>query len=317
GLGRSWGRRCHLARLALGGHAGAGGIVVSQVRILVTNDDGVHAPGLEALVRSLTLWAEPRGHQLVVVAPLANYSGSSASVGTVYEREAVGARRVRIAGAESVPTFGVDAPPALTVVIGLFGAFGPVPDVVVSGINLGVNVGRSILHSGTVGAALTASQHGFRTLAVSLRSRPVPHQWTTAAHLTERILPVVAVAPPRTILNLNVPSVPTSELRGVVSGRISDAGIVKGAVAHMREDGSGSVKLELGTAVPTSGDTSGESPDEDAALVGAGYASLTSLHGVGEDIGADAAATLAAAIKAALPLLRTASSADSVQEQRR
>ena len=177
-----------------------------RVRILVTNDDGVHAPGLAALVRALAAWTGSNGHEFVVVAPLANYSGASAAVGTVYEREAIGFRRVRIEGAEGVDVFGLDAPPALTVIVGVFGAFGPRPDIVVSGINLGVNVGRSVLHSGTVGAALTAAQHGLRALAVSMRSQPVPHRWDTAAAVALAVIPVVAAAPPRTVLNLNVPT---------------------------------------------------------------------------------------------------------------
>ena len=254
------------------------------MRILVTNDDGVHAPGLGALVRALARWAkEGDGHEIVVVAPLANYSGASAAVGTVYEREAVGFRRIRIEGAEEIAAYGLDAPPALTVVVGAFGAFGPTPDLVVSGINLGVNVGRSILHSGTVGAALTAAQHGLRSLAVSLRSQPVPHQWETAAEIALRVIPAVAAAPPRTVLNLNVPALPLDQLRGVVSGRISDAGIVKGAHAEMTGGDAGSVGLVLGTAIPSLGDTSGEGPSDDAALVAAGYASLTALRGVAED----------------------------------
>ena len=84
------------------------------------------------------------------------------------------------------------------------------------------------------------------------------------------------------MLNLNVPAVPLDQLRGVVSGRISDAGIVKGD-AEMTGGDAGTVQLVLGTAIPSLGDTSGEDPSDDAALVGAGYASLTALHGVGED----------------------------------
>jgi 5'-nucleotidase len=254
------------------------------VRVLVTNDDGVHAPGLGALVRALAGWAkEGDGHEIVVVAPLANHSGASAAVGTVHERESVAFRVVQIEGAEEVPTYGLDAPPALAVVIGACGAFGPAPDLIVSGINLGVNIGRSILHSGTVGAVLTGAQEGVRGLAVSLRSQPLPHPWETAATLALRVLPAIASAPARTVLNLNVPAVPLDRLRGVVSGRISDAVIIKGAHAQMTTDDAGSIRVELGTAVPSLGDTSGEDPSDDAALVGAGYASLSALRGVRED----------------------------------
>jgi 5'-nucleotidase len=254
------------------------------VRILVTNDDGVHAPGLGALVRALARWAkEGDGHEIVVVAPLANHSGASAAVGTVYEREAVEFRRVRIEGAEEVPAYGLDATPALAVVIGAYGAFGPKPDLVVSGINLGVNVGRSILHSGTVGAVLTCAQHGQRGLAVSLRSQPVPHEWETAAELALSVIPSLAAAPPKTVFSLNVPALAIGEVRGVVSGRVSDAGLIQGAHAEMTGADAGTVKLVLGAAIPSLGDTSGEDPSEDAALIGAGFAVLTALHGVGED----------------------------------
>jgi 5'-nucleotidase len=252
------------------------------VRILVTNDDGVHAPGLAALVRALAAWAREHEHEVVVAAPLANYSGASAAVGTVYERETIGFRVVHIEGAEGVPTYGVDAPPALTAIVGGYGAFGPPPDVVVSGINLGVNVGRSVLHSGTVGAALTAAQRGFRALAVSMRSRP-EHYWDTASALALAVLPVLAAGPARTVLNLNVPSLPFAELRGVAVGRIADVGIVQGAEAELTGGDSGTVRLTLGTAVPSLGDTTGRAPDEDASLIGDGFATLTALHGVGED----------------------------------
>jgi 5'-nucleotidase len=269
------------------------------VRILVTNDDGVHAPGLVTLVRGLAGWTAEAGHELVVVAPLANHSGASAAVGTVYERESVGFRRIHIDGAESVPIFGLDATPALTVVIGAFGAFGPPPDLVVSGINLGVNVGRSVLHSGTVGAALTAAQHGLRGLAVSMRSQPLPHHWDTATAVAVAVVPVALAAPPRTVLNLNVPTLPMAELQGVVAGQIGDVGIVKGAHALMLSPSAGIVELVRGTAIPSLGDTTGEDPADDAALVGAGFATLTALHGVGEDRSPESQRVVERALEAA------------------
>ncbi len=266
--------------------------------MLVTNDDGVHAPGLAELTRALARWAdEHREHEIVVVAPLANHSGASAAVGTVYEREAVSYRRVRIDGAQDVPTYGVDASPALSVLIGGLGGFGPRPDVVVSGINLGVNVGRSVLYSGTVGATLAGAQLGMRGLAVSLRAGFPPEQWSTASTLAVALLPTLCEAPPRTVLNLNVPSVPLEELRGLRRARISTSGIVKEATSGRRdgEHGAarspgppladeGEIRLTLGTAVPTLGrlDES-EDPEDDAALIAAGYAAITPIVGVHED----------------------------------
>ena len=266
--------------------------------MLVTNDDGVHAPGLAALTRALARWAEERQeHEIMVVAPLANHSGASAAVGTVYEREAVSYRRVRIDGAEGVPTYGVDASPALAVLIAGLGGFGPRPDVVVSGINLGVNVGRSVLYSGTIGATLAGAQLGLRGLAVSLRAGFPPEQWSTASTIAVALLPTLCEAPPRTVLNLNVPSVPMEELRGLRRARISTSGIVKSATISVGgADGAGGpsdatpadegeVHMTLGTAVPTLGrlDES-EDPEDDAALVAAGYAAITPIVGVQEDM---------------------------------
>lgn len=288
-----------------------------RVRVLVTNDDGVHAPGLAAITRALAAWAAgatDEHHEVVVVAPLANHSGASAAVGTVYERESISYRRVRVPGAEDVPTYGVDAPPALAVLVGVLGGFGPKPDIVVSGINLGVNVGRSVLHSGTVGATLCGAQLGLRGLAVSLRSGFPPEQWETASAVAISLLPALCDAPPRTVLNLNVPSVPLAELRGVRRARISTSGLVKSASddpAH-RPGGpaaggraeEGEVRLTLGAAIPTLGRSEeGEDSEDDAALVAAGYASLTPIVGVREDSAPDADEVVRAALTQAHRIL--------------
>jgi 5'-nucleotidase len=284
-------------------------IAYRGVRILVTNDDGVHAPGLGAVAAALAGWAAaaPPGEdrQVVVVAPLANHSGAGAAVGTVYEREAILYRSVRLPGIETVPAYGLDASPSLSVIVGVLGAFGPRPDMVVSGINLGVNVGRSVLHSGTVGAALTAAQLGLRALAVSMRSGAATDHWGTAAGLAVDLVPVLSAAPPRTVLNLNVPSVPAGDLRGVRRGRISTAGLIKAAAdtVHLQPapgapDGTeeGEVHLTLGAAVPSLGDVGDEDPEDDGALVAAGFASLTPLAGVREDAGPDADDVVRAAL---------------------
>jgi 5'-nucleotidase len=289
------------------------------VRVLVTNDDGVHAPGLAAITRALAQWTrdDDGAHEIVVVAPLANHSGASAAVGTVYEREAISYRRVRIDGADEVPTYGVDAPPALAVLVGTLGGFGPRPDIVVSGINLGVNVGRSVLHSGTVGATLAGAQLGLRGLAVSLRAGSPPEQWTTASTIAVALLPALCAAPPRTVLNLNVPSVPLEELRGVRRARISTSGIVKQASGGTDADRSrgaggptsggvqeeGEIRLTLGTAIPTLGKVESEDPEDDAALIAAGYASITPIVGVREDTAPDSDEVVRAALSTVHVLL--------------
>jgi len=278
------------------------------VRILVTNDDGVHAPGLAAMTRALAVWAAggspAEDRQVVVVAPLANHSGAAAAVGTVYERDAIAYRSATIEGAEGVPVFGLDASPALSVIVGALGAFGPPPDLVVSGINLGVNVGRSVLHSGTVGAVLTGAQLGLRGLAVSMRSGSAVDRWETASGVAVALIPALLAAPPRSVWNLNVPSVAPGTLRGVRLGHISAAGIIKSVADTVRREpgvggdgsGSGEIHLRLGAAVPSLGDVGDEDPGDDGALVAAGFASLTPLVGVREDTTAGARDPVTAAL---------------------
>jgi 5'-nucleotidase len=284
------------------------------VRILVTNDDGVSAPGIAALTRALAVWAEksaaeggPR-HEIVVVAPSSNYSGAGAAVGTVTDGTKIPYQRARIEGAEDVEAYGLDASPALSVIAGALGAVGGRPDLVLSGINHGVNVGRSVLHSGTVGAALTASQLGISALAVSMRAGITPERWESAADLAVALIPLLAAAPVCTVLNLNVPSLPMAEILGLRWARVSGAGLIKAAngtresipnrpemegpaaaeaaMAFIERDPGaekGEIILNVGSPFPRSGDLGLTDPGEDATLVAQGYAALTALRGPRSD----------------------------------
>jgi 5'-nucleotidase len=282
------------------------------VRILVTNDDGVGAPGLAALTRALVSWAEGAGadgpgspHEIIVVAPSTNYSGAGAAVGSVTDRTTIAYQQASIAGAATVEAYGLDASPALSVIAGALGAVGPKPDLVVSGINHGVNVGRSVRHSGTVGAALTASQLGISALAVSQRVGPEPDPWESAADLAVALVPLLVDAPVRTVLNLNVPHLPLAEIRGLRWARVSGAGLIKSArgagnweapnveeiegpaaaeaarsVMEGEPDEKGEIVLTVGSPFPHSGDLGlTDSGAEDATLVAQGYAALTALRG--------------------------------------
>jgi len=280
------------------------------VRVLLTNDDGVDAPGLAALTRALVGWADAAAasdgtrHEIVVVAPSSNFSGAGAAVGSVTDGTRIVYHRARVSGAEGVDAYGLDASPALSVIAGALGAVGPKPDLVLSGINYGVNVGRSVLHSGTVGAALTASQLGISALAVSLRSGTTPNPWESAADLAVALIPVLERAPARTVLNLNVPSLPLSEILGLRWARVSGAGLIKAAsgtnswetpnppemegpaaaegARAVIEGGpadSGEILLSVGSPFPRSDDVESADPHEDATLVAQGYAALTALRG--------------------------------------
>src|SRR4051794_10152389 len=133
-----------------------------------------------------------------------------------------------------VPCVGLDGPPALAVMAARLGAFGDPPDIVVSGINPGCNTGRSVLHSGTVGAALTAANFGVSGLAVSLDISD-PMHWDTAAQLAVLALRWLAAAPARTVLNLNVPARPLGKVAGVRQARLAPFGTVRTAIAEQRD----------------------------------------------------------------------------------
>jgi 5'-nucleotidase len=273
--------------------------MVRPVRVLLTNDDGIDARGLKALVVATAAWARRApGRELVVVAPDRNYSGAGASVGEVYRRSSIAYSRSGVAGADDVECFALDASPALCVLVGVLGGMGPRPDVVVAGVNAGVNVGRSVLHSGTVGAILTGSQLGLSGLSVSMQWTDDP-PFEVAADLAVEVLDQLVLAPPRTLLNLNVPALAAHELRGVRRGRVSTAGIVRAAdqpADPLAE--AGEIALRLGSAVPALGDVSDEEPEDDGALVAAGFASITPLRSVHEDTDAGADDAIRAALDA-------------------
>jgi 5'-nucleotidase len=300
------------------------------VRILITNDDGVGAPGLAALTRSLVRWVDAVAaaggptHQIVVVAPSSNYSGAGAAVGSVTDRTTIPYARATVEGAEGVEAYGLDASPALSVIAGALGAVGPKPDLVLSGINHGVNVGRSVLHSGTVGAALTASQLGISALAVSLRAGATPDPWESAAELAVSLIPVLVAAPVRTVLNLNVPALPLDQIRGLRWARVSGAGLIKAASGagvwdapnppemegpaaaeggRAIMEGSadrGEIVLTVGSSIPGSSDVGMAETSEDADLVAQGYAALTALRGPRADDDAEVLGLLDAGLGPAL-----------------
>jgi 5'-nucleotidase len=274
---------------------GTGMVVVQRVRILVTNDDGVQAPGIAALAAA----AVRTGNDVIVVAPYEDWSGASAAVGAFYRRDGVEYRTFDIEGLEGIPVYGVDGPPALGVILACVGGFGNRPDIVLSGINHGVNVGRSALHSGTIGAVLTAAQFGIRGLATSIRYGPDPVPWDTAARLAELLVPALERTPAATVLNLNVPDVEASKLNGVRAAHLGRGGTIRsvayddpttGTERSGLADGGlppgpqGMLHLDLAVPGSAGQDAPGEEdpPDVDALLIGRDFATLTPLVGVHE-----------------------------------
>ncbi|MGA2529629.1 MAG: 5'/3'-nucleotidase SurE [Acidimicrobiales bacterium] len=254
------------------------------MRVLVTNDDGFDAPGLACLARALC----EAGHDVIVVAPQSEASGAGAGIGPVHLRQG-GIRSEAVApiGLEGIEAIAADALPALIVITACLGAFGPIPDLIASGINPGRNVGRAVLHSGTVGAALTSVHFGLKGLATSIQAGIVPSTYESAdgshiyfdsaAALAVEFAAHLETAPPRTVLNLNVPNLPLARIRGVRLARLANTGLNFMARVNEREpdpshDGSSS----------RSGDESAPK-DSDDALTELGWAVVTPLTTVTED----------------------------------
>jgi 5'-nucleotidase len=236
------------------------------LRILVTNDDGVGAPGIHALAAAVA----GAGYEVLVAAPRADMSGSGAAIGRLHIDEHIDVEAVDLAGLPGVPAYGVEGPPALAVLAARLGGFGEPPDLVVSGINPGPNTGRSTLHSGTVGAALTGANFGVSGLAVSIGVGESFH-WETAGRLATAALDWLVAAPKKTVLNLNVPNLPLAEVRGVRWAELAPFGTVRAAIV---ESVDGRLQMELrdtGEELP---------PGSDTALVNAGYAAVTSITGI-------------------------------------
>jgi 5'-nucleotidase len=248
----------------------------ARLRALVTNDDGVDSEGLHALAEAATQW----GMDVTVVAPSWDASGASASMTAVASDGKVAMQKVR--GPESGGVvFGVHGPPAFIVRAAMYGAFGPAPDVVLSGINRGLNTGRAILHSGTVGAALTAATYGRSGLALSAEVGD-DEDWRRASRVAGAALSWLIGTPDATVLNVNVPAVP-GDLRGVRATSLAESGTVQASVT----DASGAF-------VPvTFGDGDHDpAPGTDAAALADGWVSVTAIRAVAEDDSFDLVATI-------------------------
>ncbi|WP_189210903.1 5'/3'-nucleotidase SurE [Actinokineospora fastidiosa] len=241
--------------------------------VVITNDDGIDSPGLLALARA----ALAAGYDVVVAAPHAESSGTSAGLTAAAEDRRVVTKEHPLASLPDVPAYAVEAHPGLISLAACHGAFCDEPDLLLSGINRGANVGRAVLHSGTVGAALTASINGVRALAMSLdvplKASEEPH-WDTAAGLVADLLRTLAESPPDTVLNVNVPDVPAADLKPVQWAPLAPFGSVR-ALVQRTEDGA----IEVGSVV---GDEP-PAPHTDAALLADGHVTVTALRSVAED----------------------------------
>jgi 5'-nucleotidase len=231
--------------------------------VLVTNDDGVWAPGIRALAIALA----GAGHDVSVIAPAHDCSGFGAALGPLHITGKIDFERVTLEGLDA-PVCAVDGPPALCVFAACLGGFGDKPELVVSGINLGANTGRAILHSGTVGAALTGLNFGCPGLAVS-QVVGEPQYWETAAAIAVAVAARVTIWPDDVVLNLNVPSAPLERIAGVVPAILEGGGTVRSALIE-RE--AGVLEWHLPERPTPKAGT-------DNHWLAEGYATVTPLHG--------------------------------------
>lgn len=214
------------------------------MHILVTNDDGVNAPGLLALVQAV----KPLG-KISVLAPDRNWSASG-HVKTLH-------RPLRVketALTDGTPVLATDGAPSDCVALALLGMIPEPIDMVISGINPYANVGHDVTYSGTVTAAMEGAIWGLPSLAVSLDqkgdSRSLVY-YDTAARKAAQIAAVVQQngLPANVLLNINVPNLPESELQGSMVTRLGLR--IYRDVLISREDPRGTPYYWIGGDAPT------------------------------------------------------------------
>ncbi|BBO82149.1 5'-nucleotidase SurE [Desulfosarcina ovata subsp. sediminis] len=188
------------------------------MQILLTNDDGIHAPGLWALHHALA------GHHAVtVVAPDRERSAVGHGI-TLHQPIRLESARVN----GSAQGYAVSGTPADCVKLGLAELFDRRPDLVLSGINPGANVGVNVNYSGTVAAAKEAAIAGIPAIAVSIKA-PGRDHLAAAARFAEGFSRQVMARgiPTGTFLNLNFPDLPMDEIRGVRWSRQGTDGVAQ------------------------------------------------------------------------------------------
>ncbi len=232
------------------------------MKILISNDDGYQAPGLRSLVARLQTL--PFISHLVVVAPDRDRSGASHSLTLEQPLRA-----------ELVETdvYRVNGTPTDCVHLAINGLLEYQPDMVISGINAGANLGDDVLYSGTVAAAMEGRFLGLPALAVSLAGHPPTH-YDTAAAVLERLLRRLhsQPLPADTILNINVPDVPSDQLRGIRATRLGHRHQAEPMIKS--QDPRGRPVYWLGPP----GAARDEGPDTDFGTLNQGWVSVTPLQ---------------------------------------
>lgn len=233
------------------------------MRILLSNDDGIYAPGIAVLYEAVRDLG-----QVDIVAP----SSERSAVGhAITLSDPLKVREVQRNG----QFFGhaVSGTPADCVKLAVEGSLlGHKPDLVISGVNLGPNAGISVIYSGTVSAATEGTILGIPSLAISLNTFTDP-LWDTAKQVARHIVSVVIQKglPAQTLLNVNIPNLPYHELKGYRVTRMGRSRFVE--IFHRRTDPRGNLYFWMDGELEQLGDTQGT----DVEALKDGYVSLTPI----------------------------------------
>jgi len=232
------------------------------MHILLTNDDGIYAAGLQALYEAVRDLGT-----VSVVAP----AGEQSAVGhAITLSDPIKARRIERDG--SFAGYAVGGTPADCVKLAVCALLPQKPDLLISGINLGPNTGISVIYSGTVSAATEGTVLGIPSLAISLASYREP-RWDVAARAARQLAQHVAAAglPPDTLLNVNVPNLPAGQIQGFAVTRMGRSRFVE--KFDRRTDPQGNVYYWMDGDLELLGDMT----DTDIDAVNRGYISLTPI----------------------------------------
>ena len=227
--------------------------------ILIANDDGYLSPGIRALASAMR-----EVGRAVIVAPDRNRSGASNSLTL--------SRPVPVVRHEE-DIFSLEGTPTDCVNIALSGLLADDPDMVVSGINDGPNMGDDVLYSGTVAAAIEGRNLGHPAIAISMADHE-PSHYETAARVARRLVArlLEAPLPSDTILNVNVPDRPWDEIAGIRATRLGTRHQSRNAIRQTSPRGQ--EIFWIGAA----GDILDDGPGTDFRAVAEGFVSVTPLQ---------------------------------------
>ena len=229
------------------------------MKILLTNDDGILAPGIRALASEL----REAGHQIYIIAPDSERSAASHSISL---RKDIHVNKI------ADNEYAIGGTPVDCTVIALQKIITEPIDLVISGINAGQNMGEDVLYSGTVAAAVEASLMGYKAIAISINSYSDQKFWVAARWMRKMLdLDFHNLAKSHQVLNVNVPNIESDEIKGIrltKTGHRKYYNFIK--VVEEHEDG---FSYRIGGDVPVWDTDHGT----DAEAIADGYISITPL----------------------------------------